>query len=48
MREDRGGSLMAVDFDPEEFDPFDDAAWLELLDDAIADYVEDVVGGDYE
>lgn len=35
-----------------EPDPFgDDFAyedWLEVLDDAIADYIEDVISGDYE
>lgn len=42
---------MSVDIDPDEamdaiYD--DPSIWLELLDDAIADYIEDVVGGDYE
>lgn len=34
-----------------EFDPFDPDAgldFLELLDDYVADFTEDVVGGEYE
>lgn len=29
-------------------DEFDSDAWLDELDDLVADYIEDVVGGDYE
>lgn len=32
----------------DELEAFDSAAWLAELDELVADYIEDVVGGDYE
>lgn len=46
---------MALDFDDDELDddgdeldPLDPEDFLDLLDEAVADFTEDVVGGDYE